>query len=61
MMEESLPALEAEFSAIKKVSTKFRISPEAIRRWKRQSEIDSRLHPGVSSQGTPNCAVPMRF
>jgi transposase len=35
---------------MKKVATKLGISPEAIRRWKRQSEVDSGLRPGLSSQ-----------
>jgi transposase len=50
MVEESLPERETEFAAMKKVATKLGISPEAIRRWKRQSEVDSGLRPGLSSQ-----------
>lgn len=50
MVEESLPEHETEFAAMKKVATKLGISPEAIRRWKRQSEVDSGLRPGLSSQ-----------
>jgi len=49
MVEESLPEHETEFAAMKKVATKLGISPEAIRRWKRQSEVDSGLRPGLSS------------
>jgi transposase len=48
-VEESLPEHETEFAAMKKVATKLGISPEAIRRWKRQSEVDSGLRPGLSS------------
>ena len=50
MVEESLPEHETEFAAMKKVATKLGISPEAIRRWKRQNEVDSGLRPGLSSQ-----------
>ena len=50
MVEESLPEHETEFAAMKKVATKLGISPEAIRRWKRQNELDSGLRPGLSSQ-----------
>ena len=50
MVEESLPEHETEFAAMKKVATKLGISPEAIRRWRRQSEVDSGLRPGLSSQ-----------
>jgi len=35
---------------MKMVATKLGISPEAIRRWKRQSEVDSGLRSGLSSQ-----------
>jgi transposase len=47
---ESLPEQKCEFAAMKKVATKLGISPEAIRRWKRQSEVDSGLRPGLSAQ-----------
>jgi transposase len=50
MVEESLPEHETEFAAMKKAATKLGISPEAIRRWKRQSEVDSGLRPGLSAQ-----------
>ena len=50
MVEESLPEHETEFAAMKKVATKLGISPEAIRRWKRQNEVDSGLRPGLSAQ-----------
>lgn len=52
MVEESLPEHETEFAAMKKVATKLGISPEAIRRWKRQSEVDSGLRPGISSEAS---------
>ena len=52
MVEESLPEHETEFAAVKKVATKLGISPEAIRRWKRQSEVDSGLRPGISSEAS---------
>ncbi len=50
MVEESLPEQKCEFAAMRKVATKLEISPEAIRRWKRQSEVDSGLRPGLSAQ-----------
>ena len=52
MVEESLPEHETEFAAMKKVATKLGISPEAIRRCKRQSEVDSGLRPGISSEAS---------
>lgn len=52
MVEESLPEQKCEFAAMKKVATKLGISPEAIRRWKRQSEVDSGLRPGISSEAS---------
>lgn len=52
MVEESLPEHETEFAAMKMVATKLGISPEAIRRWKRQSEVDSGLRPGISSEAS---------
>jgi|GEM_PF-232262 len=50
LVEETLPDQKYEFAAMKKVATKLGVSPEAIRRWKRQSEVDSGLRPGLSSQ-----------
>jgi transposase len=50
MVEESLPEQKCEFAAMKKVATKLGISPEAIRQWKHQSEVDSGLRPGLSAQ-----------
>ena len=50
MVEESLPEHETEFAAMKKVASKLGVSPEAIRRWKRQEEIDSGQRQGVSSE-----------
>jgi len=52
MVEELLPEQKCEFAAMKKVATKLGISPEAIRRWKRQSEVDSGLRPGISSEAS---------
>jgi transposase len=48
--EESLPAHETEFAAMKKVTTELGTSPEAIRGWKSQSDVDSGLRLGSSSQ-----------
>jgi transposase len=50
MVEESLPEQKCEFAAMKKVATKLEVSSEAIRRWKRHSEVDSGLRPGISSE-----------
>jgi transposase len=49
-VKESVPEHETEFATVKKVATKLGISPEAIRRWKRQTEVDLGLRPGLSSQ-----------
>ena len=49
MVEEALPDHATEFEAIKKVASRLGVSPEAVRRWRRQEEINAGLRPGVSS------------
>ena len=49
MVEEALPDHATEFEAIRKVSAKLGVSVEALRRWRRQAEIDAGARPGMSS------------
>jgi transposase len=49
MLEEALPDYESEFEAIRQVATKLGVSTEALRKWRRTSEIDSGARPGMTS------------
>ena len=49
LVDEALPDHTSEYEAITKVARKLGISPEALRRWRRQGEIDSGARPGVST------------
>ena len=49
MVEGALPDHATEFEAIKKVASRLGVSPEAVRRWRRQEEVNAGLRPGVSS------------
>jgi len=49
LVDESLPDHATEFEAIKKVASRLGISTEALRRWRRQAEIDAGVRPGASS------------
>lgn len=49
LVEESLPDYQTEFEAIRKVAAKLGVSPEALRRWRRQAEIDSGARAGMTS------------
>lgn len=49
VVEEALPDHATEFEAIKKVASRLGVSPEAVRHWRRQVEVDAGLRPGVSS------------
>jgi transposase len=50
LLNEALPDYESEFEAIRQVATKLGISTEALRKWRRSSEIDSGQRPGVTSE-----------
>ena len=49
MVDEALPDHATEFEAIKKVSSRLGVSPEAVRRWRRQEEVHLGLRAGVSN------------
>lgn len=49
LIEESLPDHESEYEAIRQVSRKLGVRAEALRKWRRQSEVDSGVKPGVST------------
>lgn len=50
MLEEALPDYESElFEAIRQVAMKLGVSTEALRRWRRTSEIDAGARPGMTS------------
>ena len=50
LLEESLPDHLTEYEAIRRVAAKLGISAEALRRWRRQAEVDAGVRPGVSSE-----------
>ena len=50
LLDEALPDYESEFEAIRQVATKLGVSAEALRKWRRSSEIDSGQRPGMTSE-----------
>ena len=50
LLVEALPDHETEYTAIRHVADKLGISPEALRRWRRVSEVDSGERPGMTSE-----------
>lgn len=50
LLEEASGDHGTEFEAIRHVSSRLGMSPEALRRWKRQAEIDGGTRPGMSSE-----------
>jgi transposase-like protein len=49
MVEESLAEHESRSAAIRSVAGKLGCTPETLRRWVRQDEIDQGKRPGVTS------------
>ena len=49
MVDEAMPDHATEFEAIKKVASRLGVSPEAVRRWRRQEQVDAGLRPVVST------------
>lgn len=50
MLQECSSDYESEFDAMRHVASRLGMSPEALRRWKRQAEIDGGTRPGMSSE-----------
>lgn len=49
MGDEVIPDHATEFEANKKVASRRGVSPEAVRRWRRQEQMDAGLRPSVST------------
>lgn len=50
LVDDALPDHETEFAAITHVAGKLGVSPEALRRWRRQAQIDAGTRLGISSE-----------
>lgn len=41
---------DSEWAAIRSIATKFGVTPETLRRWLRQTEVDAGSRPGTTSE-----------
>ena len=48
MVDETLPDHATEFEAMKKVASRLGVSPVAVRRWRRQEQVDVGSQPRLS-------------
>lgn len=49
LLNEAAPDYETEFEAIRQVASKLGVSTEALRKWRRSSEIDAGERPGMTT------------
>lgn len=49
LLNEAPPDHETEFEAIRQVASKLGVSTEALRKWRRSSEIDAGERPGMTT------------
>ena len=50
MLDEAAPQYGSEFAAIREVASKLGCDSETLRKWRRRSQIDAGVRPGVTSE-----------